>query len=316
MRMYNAELKGRFLNEMTASEDSRKSAELMFDSFGRVESRYNLDLYEMDQNQLEEALNETNAVRQASAVNRKEMMKKYLAWCAAQGICGENKYIDNIEADLSGNIRRYLVANPAHMQMILNQSFYPEDDDTIENTYRVYLWMAYSGMADADIFKLTADNINLSEMTVYLRNREYPIYRESIKAVKKCITLTAFERKNLNYKKKCLQPRAGGKTLLRGVLNKELNEEFFKQRINRRIRMSAEQHQVDIKLSYSRAWKSGIFYRMYEMETAGARVDFGPAADAFMVQQEYKSKRIDAVRRNYVRLYEQDYNAWKKVYHG
>ena len=73
-----------------------------------------------------------------------------------------------------------------------------------------------------------------------------------------------------------------------------------------------------MKLSYSRIWISGLFYRMYERERAGLPVDFSEAASRFMEGRTYKLESgrntLESYQRRVAREYLLDYEYWKSTF--
>lgn len=88
--------------------------------------------------------------------------------------------------------------------------------------------------------------------------------------------------------------------------------------VNTKNRRAIKEGRTTKKISYSRIFLCGIFYRMHQLELIGYRPDFSKIVDYIVGDREYKldgSTVTQAVkRRRLARDYEDDYNLWKETF--
>ena len=217
-------------------------------------------------------------------------------------------------------MRRQTVANPQHLQRYLDSIFEPEEEETIGCTLRCYFWLAYMGMDEEDAFNITTSEVDLANMVIKHNDREYIIYRESIPAFRNCVRLKRFRYKHPNHTSISYKDRAPGDCLLRGISANKPNTQAFRVEISRRKKKASvikTNSSLDLDLSFSRAWMSGIFYRMLERERAGIPADFLEIAIQFTEGRTYTLSRRQTVQdkqRRLAKYYLNDYNRWKEAY--
>lgn len=318
--MYNAEIKEKFIHEFSNSISRQEAAESMFKATEKYEQELNTDICSITKDKLQKILEDIVGVRSTSYNLRIPILKQYIKWCKKNNIndvCEDIFLIEDIGID---KMRRQTVANPQHLQRYLDSIFDPEEEETIGCTLRCYFWLAYMGMDEEDAFNITTSEVDLANMVIKHNDREYIIYRESIPAFRNCVRLKRFRYKHPNHTSISYKDRAPGDCLLRGVSVDKPNTQSFRVEISRRKRKASAMqtdNNLDLNLSFSRVWMSGIFYRMLEWERAGNPVDFFKIAVQFTEGKTYKLSRGQTVRdkqRRLAKYYLNDYNRWKEAY--
>ena len=108
--------------------------------------------------------------------------------------------------------------------------------------------------------------------------------------------------------------RPEGDTLIRGI-RKVPTINAFRTRISLATKDAYESGKTKLRLSYHKVWLSGLFYRMYERESAGIPVDFYEAAERFTAGKTYNFSKtrntFEAKKRQVAREFMQDYRRWK-----
>jgi hypothetical protein len=342
--MFNKEMKERFIKETTGSHHTENVARIMFDAIEPYEMNiWKADFCTVDLQKLQPVMDKILGLRMSSKWMAVTLLKKYVVWCL-----DKEKYPSACDAIMSvkyeglGKVREQMTANPIHLQAYFDKVFTLESEETLDNIYRCFLWMAYAGMNEDDALKVEIKDVNLTELRVEYEGVAYPIYREAIPAFKNAIHLTSFVYKHPNYPEKIvMKKRAPGNTIIRGI---NFNSEEGKTRqdiiytlrsqLSRRL-SEASKNKLDKKtntmrdklteqtLSYYRIWLSGIFYRASEAERAGIPVQFADVADELMdrrvniEKKEYKygAKQGKIQKRNRkARDYMEDYRRWKLAF--
>jgi hypothetical protein len=328
--MYNEELKTKFLDEYAADEGVKKKLVGWFQKIEPEENKKGRDFCTWTRNEILSIFDKVVSARASGQQMILFELGMYIKWCLKNNIEGARKDLLDIKAgDLpSEKIRGQMVANPRHLQRYLDCIFDPEDMETADCTYRCFLWLAYIGVYDDEVaIKIKDDDVDLVKQVVVYNETEYPIYKEALPVFKKCKELKRFNQVFPNYKDRVtVKLRVDGNELLRGAKDpargmrvgkfrvallrankekdKKFNEEYLKE------------NKLDIRISYSRAWLSGVFYRMYEDERAGIPVDFVPIAKYMILTNGYNGAQIQfnaQVNRN-ARFLSVDYKRWKQAY--
>ena len=318
--MFNHELKEKFIKEFTTSLNVRNACVSIFNVFEKYENNWNADLCTKEAKDLQPIVEESVGMRSKSKKLRINILRDYVKWCINNNIPGacDGMLHVNTTGFETEKMRQQTVTSPLHLQMCLNQIFEPEYEETSDNIYRCFCWLAYAGVEENDILNIRTSDVDFLNMVVKYKGEEFPIYRESIPTFKNCVNLVYFQYKHPNYSAKTIfRARVGGDILIRGIKS---TPTILSMRVilSRRYKKYLNNHEVGMKLSYSRIWISGLFYRMYERERAGLPVDFSEAASRFMEGRTYKLESgrntLESYQRRVAREYLLDYEYWKSTF--
>lgn len=316
--MYNETLKIKYIKEFTEQISTRERLLVLFNSVESFEEKLGKDICEMSQEELAPIISSISALRGRTSGTRISSLKDYASWCLKNNVHGATDSLFHVETDKTAAMKTQTVKNPMHLQKYLDSICDPEDEETADNTVRCFYWLAYSGMDESDILKVTAMDVSLRKMVVQYNGEEYPIYRESIHAIRNCMELTEFRYKHPNYNDGTIvyKPRADGDTIMRGI-KAAPSVTSLRSELSRRSKRCLESGKTNMKLSYYRVWISGLFYRTHELELAGVPADFSVAAKKFMSGKTYKldsgRNTIGAVYRRVISDYTVDYQRWKET---
>lgn len=314
--MYNTELKSRFAKEYTESISVREACFSAFTAFEKHEEQWGADLCTQPTEVLQPVVDKLLGLRSKSIQLRLTIYQEYVKWCLKNKVPGACDGMLHVDSSGLNKMRKQTVKNPKHLQRYLDEICDTEGDETTDNTLRCYYWLAYSGMDEQDIFQVCAKDVDLSSMVVRFNNTEYPIYREAIPAIKNCMNLTQFQYKHPNYTadKIVYRDRAVGDILIRGIRSTP-SISSMRAELSRRSRDRIQSGRTELQLSYYRVWISGIFYRMYESELAGAEPDFFSLVERFTEGKTYKldsgRNTVGAKHRKLAWEYMTDYKRWK-----
>ena len=314
--MYNAAQKEQFIREYTTKAGVRTAAKQVFDNLAPFEEQCGLDLCQMDDEALGRAFRSSARVRVYSGHTPSVVLRAYAEWCMKNGIEGATDAAFRLDTENTERLKSLTLRNPRHLQTFLDAMCLPESEQTSDNVFRSYYWLAYAGLGDREILTVTADEVKFDTMTVFHGGREFPLYREGLPAIRNCVELSAFRYLNPNYSNAgpILRDRVPGDILLRGVRCVP-SLGTFRVDLKKRNDAAVADGKTDLQLSYYRIWISGVFYRMYEDELAGFPPDFSGFVDAKLGDFQYKLKpggNSQAYKRKVAaESYLEDYERWK-----
>lgn len=318
--MYNEKLKTEFVRYYTSSINTAKVCNTVFDAFEPYEQKWEADLCTKSTEELQPIVDTLVGFRARSKWMRLIILKDYVKWCMASNVPGACDGMTHINATGLDKVKHQTVSSPAHLQRYLDILFEPENDETIDNIFRCFYWLAYLGIPEEDIFTIKCSDVDLGNRVVYYKNEEIDIYKEAFKAFKNCATLTQFLYINPSYPSNnaFYRDRAPGDTLIRGFRSITLMS--MRAMLSRRSKEKIDEKSTDLKLSYYRVWISGLFYKMYyERENSGMSVDFSDAAERFMEGKIYKldsgRNKPSAKKRQIAYDYLEDYQRWKLAHY-
>lgn len=315
--MYNAELKTRFIRQYTESVITANFAQEVFNYIEPFETNSRVDYSCMTTELAIEAISSVQSLRASSMESRLAILKAYVKWCLSNGVSGVNIDLLLIEPKGVDHIRSMMIKNPSQLSLIVNKIFTPVEDRTIENIYRFYIWMLYSGMKDGQILSCTKNDIDYKHMVISTDGRDFPIYRESLDVVIFCADAEEIaERNPLHTNSRDSVRRYPGDELYRGT-RKITSANGARVAVTSLVSNAYNSGAISVKLTRRSIRLSGIFYRMYEREINGFPVDFTEDAIYEMEGREYKVNKRFTIGTKMVRIardLEEDYANWKEAF--
>ncbi len=316
--MYNEELKRKFIDSYTDKESVKAVCVGTFNALEKIEREHDMDLCSLKTEDIQPVVSKTLGVRSSGHYLVMSSLKSYARWCLDNNVEGATENIFALTDDNLEKIKTQMVNSPMHLQKYLNALYYSEEDKTIDDTFRCFFWLAFAGMKEEKILDVRDSDVKFDSMIVVDDvGKEYPIYREALKAFKNCVILDRFVYKHPNYSKDVIRDRIPGHQLLRGIKN-EANLRYIRVQISEKARKANNKGKTDSVLSYYRVWLSGMFYRMYQFELAGFEPNFEGMAKDFMDGKTYKldsgRNLIGAKFRQITRDYKEDYERWKAAF--
>lgn len=305
--MYNESNKRRFIDDYAGSLSTRTMVEAFFNSIEKYEIAWQADICTKSVDDLQPVVDEVVGLRIKSQMLYITILKEYVKWCLAMKIPGSRDDMLKIDSVGVGRIKRQMVSSPLHLQRYLNSIFDKESEETIDNIYRCYFWMAFSGIDEEDAFLVKSDDVDFTTLSIRYKTYTVPIYREAMPAFKNAATLNSFLYKNQNYTNPIRRDRVPGDTIMRGVRS---NPKILSIRrvLSSRSVKAFEDGVTDTQLSFGRVKLSGIFYRAYERERAGFHINFKQE-----VLADGKSRSLS--KQNQIeKEYFEDYKRWKLAF--
>ncbi|MCM1222383.1 MAG: hypothetical protein NC548_48740 [Lachnospiraceae bacterium] len=314
--MYNESQKIKFIKSYTSSINTANVATVIFNAFEKYETSWQADLCSKEKDVLQPIVDEIAGLRSRSKWMTITILKEYVKWCLVMKVpnaCDGMLQVDAIGLD---KVRRQMVSSPLHLQRYLDVLFDAESEETIDNIYRCYFWMAYGGIDEGDAILVRSRDVNFNEMAIYYKNTSVPIYRESLSAFRNAVSLTSFLYKHPNYSKPIRRERIEGDILMRGI-KAETKILTIRSTLSKQSIQAIKSGKTDMQLSFSRAYLSGLFFRMYERERAGVPIDFSEAAVHAMEGKNYTLSgraKIEHRQNRIERDYMEDYQRWKLAF--
>lgn len=317
--MYNEALKTKFIKGYTQSLNTASVATNIFNTMSLYEEGWQADLCTRSAEELQPVIDMVMALRSRSRWMAMSILKEYVRWCIrtkVPGACDGMLRITTVGLD---KVHKQMVSSPIHLQRCLNEIFDKEQDETVDNIYRCYYWMAYGGIKDEDTLLVKASDICFPELRIEYKETSVPIYREALPAFHNAAELPSFLYDHPNYTKPVRRDRVQGDTLMRGI-RAVTKTPTIRAILSKRSAEAIELGKTDVKLSFYRVWMSGLFYRMYERECTGLPVDFSETAADAMAGKTYRidgvNKRIkvEHMQHRKGQDYMEDYQRWKLAF--
>lgn len=301
--MYNEEQKRTYLEQI---ESNKQRFTSIFRNTAPFEEAWGADLSTMPEAELLPMLEKVCGVRDSSKITTLSLIRSYMRWCVEQGFPGAHELGSINSASLASRTKTELVLSPAHLQQRLNELFAPEAEETQDNVYRCFLWLAYGGMREETAFNLDSGDVNLEYMEASRGDEVAVLYRQAMPAVRNCVRLTQFRYYNRTYTNVgCIyRDRVPGTKLLRGI-REEQSMLNFRAQISRIYLKKRDEGIRTEGLTYSMVWLAGFFYRIYEGEQAGIEPDFHALAWQYQDRRQNKMKLSNQLRK--------DYKLWKEA---
>lgn len=314
--MYNEEMKARFIREYTGSLNTANVATTIFNALEEHEKSWNADLCTRSSEELQPVITEITGLRTRSQWMALTILKEYVKWCIAMKVPGACDGMLQIQTVGLDKVKHQMVSSPLHLQKFLDAVFDKESDETIDNIYRCYFWMAYGGIDEEDTILIQNEQVDFGQMTIYYKTINIPIYREALPAFRNAVSLNSFLYKHPNYSKPIRRDRVPGDTLMRGI---RATTKTFTMRttLSKRNIKAVEDGITDLQLSFYRVRMSGLFYRVYEMERAGVPANFAEAALRVMDGKSYVlhgREKLEHRQNKIERSYLEDYQRWKLAF--
>lgn len=316
--MYNEEQKKAFIEAHTNSDKTAAKIVQIFSWFEPHEEKWRMDLSQQCTEELQPVVNELTGVRSKSTELILIILKEYVKWCGRNGY-EVSKGIFDVRIITIDKIQNQMVASPLHLKSKLDDYFDAVEEETVDITYRVFLWMAFAGLEDKDAIRITADCVDFKNLRINFEGHSYEIYKECLEDFKKACLLPSFQYNHPNYSTR--RDRANGNIIMRGFRSPTVDLMTIRPVINKKFAVDDVEEtggRQKSRISYKRIYLSGIFYRAYERERAGLPVDFSEFVAQSIERKEKtkkytvtKTRTLTTIANTLEREYLADYEKWK-----
>lgn len=315
--MYNQDVKNRFMWELETAK--RKNSivysayEKLFDLSEQIEADRGRDLAELYRSELAYLDKVVKTQSKIPTVRYKASLLRYFQWYQNRFPGADAGYALSWVLDSLQEYKQSIVSSPTHLQIEMNKIFKPEESPYIDNVYRCFLWIAFGGVrnrSDADV--LEPKDINFKEMCFWLDGHSYPIYPQGIKAMRSAVNDSVFMYDNANYKNSQVIPRdrVPGSKILRGI-RADAGSSWIMDGIRFRTVEVGKADPTIKRFSYRSVFRSGIFYRQYELEMSGMDVDFSSVIKESRHGKEFSKPSLEVIRSKNNALFKDEYYVWK-----
>ena len=319
--MFDARTKIEFINDYAGEKGFAMTLRRLFNFFEPYEKEWGKDLACVDLDSLRAAFRQFLNERKDAQYHTLNYLHAYYHWRRRQGLPVSDAIVRLHMDDRTRIVQQY-VCGPEHLNEVLRflfSSAKPERDALV----RAYLWLAYAGLRSGEVVRVRTEDVDLRNMRIHLGDLDFPLYAEAVPDILTAMEATQFcvlREKQGNYARK----RAEGDLILR-TYEREPRQQFYRMHIVRVLKsFEGAPPPRDVpflphNLSFYRAYVSGHFFRMFEMERRGLPVDMsvilrpdmfageGDLAD-FADDPSVSSRRVPA--------YTKEYNAWKDAFYA
>lgn len=310
--LYDPNRKLKFTDECGATQVASKNLMTLFLLSGEYEREMGKDICVMDEAEINYVLDKCKAAKMSTRYRYVQTLSMYHRWCGRNGIEAyplDYNAVHNVNVEV---IRRRFVSSPMHLQVVLDNLFGDVERQGTENIYRGFLWLAFSGVKREMSCDILAEDIDFANQRIVHDGVAFPLYPESIPALRYLVELDAFRYYHSNYRNVILRKRVPGGKLLRGVRSDPVANEIGLE-ITEACRKARKEKGVDLAVSYVTISTSGKFYRehnreiVYGMNNLEAIVAEEIAASGKKFPDEARYKRYCWERSNAIK---KEYEAW------
>lgn len=323
--MYNAELKERYIASLKA-ESSKTSVKYLFKKSEDLEREYGKDLYQFTLDEMQILISRFSP-RKLSRQSRIASIRAYLRWATADGldvVISKLKDInDTSEVAGEDNFAAKFVFSPQHLSTYLDSVFDDVELQTIDLTFRAFLWMSFMGVPQNMIERVSIRNVDLDEGFLVAGGEYYPLYKESVRTFYLLKNIDSFRYIHPLYDSLVYKPRIDSDVLIRGIktAKKESPGEHVRRHqistdVRGKIRKAIAKNPSIISLTYSNAKLSGVFYKMYLREESGIDVNFWSSAAKIVAEngeEDLKSTNAQHKISKIKLAMAKEYIVWKKA---
>ena len=322
----NPELKRQFIDE-TQNDFSKINRIAILNKFDIKEQETQRDLCTFDYDDIAPFILQGQLGMKYPSIEKALItIKKYKEFCAihnVEGATGVDSRLYDLRA--SAAFRKSMVVNSADMAKCLDE-IYPEtieDKPALSDLVRGYIWLGFSGIDDMCVSKIEKQHLDFIGQRIKYLDREYKIYPESVQVLRICCdSQELYAMKNRTY---ACYPRTKGDGVLRSIIEMQERKAstYFAGLLSRRLGILEDGNNSFRRISYIRAWSSGIFSRTYEAELSGEKYEEYLTKIAGEITEErnaikgYKLEGRNTLRTKTLALagdLKEDYLTWKQAF--
>lgn len=309
--MYNPTIKTKFINSYTKSASHAKVIECLFNKIESFESSKGIDICQMGSSDLDEVAAIIGVHNSNTADVKTRILHKYGLWAVENGIENAKTDLASFEFYSQYDFISFYYKNPDDLNEIMDSVYKPVSENTIHNAYRAFLWLAYSGVSPQEMMNIVSDNVNIDNRTVKCGDCSYSLHELAMDSIISCVD----RREWYTYKGvagKIVLDRGVSGSILRTKEDDDTTFRKFMTKMSSTTSKIIKSKHIARSLTYSGAYVSGHFYRMYAAEILGIPVDFTFVAKNVVAGRgkELNSDNVSKTKRQYA----DDYYAWKKAF--
>lgn len=315
--MYNEDLKLKFINDITNVEKTAYTYKAYFNALEPFENKWGSDICTRSKEEVTEALESITGIKNTTNISTTLFLKRYVKWCIKNNVEGASDELLDIRLSGNSKMTTQMVSSPLQMHKYLCDVFSDDPNPTIDDVYKGFFWLAFFGLRLEEALLVKTSDVDIDKRIIVYRDGEktVDIYPKAVHTFENLLSSHMIYRKE-DYKESVrIRERASGDLLLRGIKKSSWEPRQIQNVTSDKVRVAYASGKTNKKLSYERAYLSGIFCRAYEIEEAYGVVDFTDIAVDEFTSVEYNGvaplkKRISKQAKDYMI----DYNKWKAAF--
>lgn len=318
--IYNLDRKTAYIDAIPSTIDERqkRNFENIFFTTSTVEKLFGKDISEMSLEQATRLLISQGFLSTSSMVTMISILRSYVQWCIdTKLVCSENAFdkLSINDIDNSEIIKSMLLGSPERLNNILETAFPPNSDIEFQEQSQLIAQLLYLGLRQDFISSLKKNDICFNESCVINERGEKIILNENIlRLAKYCSQQTTLDRRD-SFAITRSYSLTDNDYLLRTTANKRSSgdDPISITIIYNRIASINDNYNKNtddlIKLTTDRIYRSGLFYRLYELEQLGVEITREIVYKHFGMAFENMTTIYSETRKKIL-----DYENWKKAF--
>ena len=276
--LFNQERKEAYIASLPVS--SRAATFTMFRGTYEIEYSLNTDICKVPRAKIMELFNREFGLKQSTAKSFLNMLNNYITWCEKNSLeIGLEQH--NFDFDFTYKSRKFLVASPEHLNVVLDAVLSPLENHTIDCVIRGYMWLIYMGFTPDEALEITTDDVNLKAMSIRYNKVMARIVPEAYKTIELLCNLTHFRHNRTEFQTEVI--RLDGNQILRTWKKSTNARAAIRERL-------VELRCNEVKrLSENYVHLSGVYYRMFEFERINGVPNFTQHAREYVA---YRSRKL------------------------
>lgn len=308
------------------SDETFDAIDKAFNSIAPYELEWDMDVcLQNDESEIQRLIDNLSKSRQKDNTSL-IILRDYCKWCMLEGYENISYNLIRLKPPAVERVKTLTVPNPQQLQIHLDSFLDPESKHTMHMVYRAYYWLAFSGVMEEYAMKICQANVDLKNRLISYGDYVWKICNEGFESIKFCTESNIINVYRGNYKETGtvlfrthdVDKKTGTEYILRGIESTtDGNNYYLDKNFSSKQSQAVKEGKTNYKLSYSRVWNSGIFYRAYLNEVAGIKPSFAVAARQTFNRAVREVKRIKPGGATKERLsiiekqIERDYIRWK-----
>ena len=322
--LYNEEDKKEYIDFEGRNSDSVRR---YFQRIYEKKKEYKKDIYEMNRDELFDTITSLNIRREESRSHFISLMRGYITWAKLYGKTNNESHINNITPESINSheiIKTQMLKSPEQLEQILNNNLDFVDYENRAKRDSLIFWLLYCGLELEEIQALKKDSLDYENKIITTNTGKKIKADDKIAELwEHCVKMDYLEKKNsraadavrkFDISEYTKQYLAENDYLLRPVSRNKDTNDFMPMATLRAVVHSVFQDDSDdeksnLKISPSNIRNSGIFYRLYMLESIGIEITPAVVAENFYI--EYKNKLELPLKTRKWRI---DYDDWKHAF--
>ena len=322
--LYNESDKREYIEFESKNSDAIRR---YFQRIHEKEKEYQKDIYDMSREELLDTITSLNIRREESRSHFISLMRGYITWARLYEKTKNENHINNITPESinsHGIIKIQMLKNPEQLQEILNNRLDFVDYENRSKRDALIVWLLYCGLELEEIQVLAKDSLDYNSKIITTRTGKKITADDKIAGLwEHCAKMDYLEKKNnraaaavrkFDVSEYIKQYLAENNYLFRPVSTNYYSNDFIplatlRACIYNIFQDDSSGEKNNPKISPSNIRNSGIFYRLYMLESSGVEITPAVVAENFYI--DYKNKLELPLKTRKWRI---DYDDWKYAF--